>query len=318
MTAALHSSNPILSQSLALTRGQRTAGTWPRLIVEGGVVDQFISDMRIAKYSPATIKSRVEAIERLRLFLADTPLIQATPDELRAYQDSYAHNAPATVDVYTRHVQAFFQWAARRGFVPADPTLGMTRTRVRKGKPHPVSFDDLRVIFAATSGFLRTVYILATFAGLRRGEICRLEARDIYDLRGDTPRALVHGKGGKDRTVPLIEPVAAELRSAPRRGFVVTDAGRPLQPERLSIQSHYHLHGLGFETTLHSMRHTFATESVRITKDLLLVRDLLGHESVATTEIYAESDVTRAHAQLAELGTAARQVLAGRRLHAVN
>lgn len=275
-------------------------------------MDQFITDMRIAKYSPATIQKRVEVLERLRRFLIDNrerELITATPDDLHAYQASYAHHEPATVDIYTRHIIAFYAWAAARGVVIPDPASGLIRTRVPRGKPHPTSFDDLRVILASTRGFLRLVYILAAFVGLRRGEICQLRGAEIYDLHGTTARALVHGKGGKERYVPLIAPVADELKLAPRRGYIVTQRGAPIPPPRLSVISHEHLYGLGFATTLHSMRHTFATEAVRITKDLLLVRDILGHESVATTQIYTESDMSNAHAQLGEFGMLARDLM---------
>jgi len=61
------------------------------------------------------------------------------------------------------------------------------------------------------------------------------------------------------------------------------------------------LHGLGVETTLHSMRHFFGTEAVRLSHDILLVRDILGHASVDTTQIYTKS-LGDAHVQLAGLG----------------
>lgn len=65
------------------------------------------------------------------------------------------------------------------------------------------------------------------------------------------------------------------------------------------------------------VRHYFATYAARITKDPLFVRDLLGHASVATTEIYMASDMEGAHARLAGLTAQAERVLGGRQLYAV-
>jgi integrase/recombinase XerC len=273
---------------------------------------QFELEMRIAKLSPVTIDHRLAAVCRLRDWLPtqDSSLLDATPDDLRAYQARFVHLAPATIDIYSRHIKAFYDWAETRGFLDGpNPASGLIMPRLTRGRPHPTTIDDLRVVFACTTGPLRTAYVLAAFAGLRRGEICRLHRRDI-DLAG-TPTALIHGKGGKERVVPLLPPVVGEIQEAGlARGWVIHRGdGRPYDPERLSIESTTHLHGLGLQTTLHSMRHTFATHAARVTKDPLFVRDLMGHESVATTEIYMDSDLEGAHEKLAGYSAAINEVL---------
>ena len=70
----------------------------------------------------------------------------------------------------------------------------------------------------------------------------------------------------------------------------------------------------GVDTTLHSLRHSFATWAARTTRDPLLVRDLLGHSSVATTEIYMASAATEAQSRLTELSALAGDVLGSARL----
>jgi integrase len=72
---------------------------------------------------------------------------------------------------------------------------------------------------------------------------------------------------------------------------VIRHNGKPYNPERLSVDSHNFLAGIGVETTLHSMRHSFATDVGRATKDPMFVRDILGHDSVATTQIYMDTDL---------------------------
>jgi integrase len=282
---------------------------------------EFIRDLQIAKRSDATIKARVELIERLRGFLAammpPIGLLDAATDDLRAFQATYAHLAPASVNIYSRHLRAFYEWAARRELVETNPAAALVVPRVPRSRPHPTKPDDLRVIFACTRGPLRLAYVLAAFAGLRRGEICRLHARDL-DLSATTNTALVHGKGGHERVVPLLRPVVDELEAqGATRGWVVTRRGKPYDPEQLSIDSHHHLAGLGIGTTLHSMRAAFATHAARVTRDPLFVRDLLGHQSVRTTEIYLESTTHDAHNRLAGVTSFADDMLGGRGLRVV-
>jgi integrase/recombinase XerC len=291
-----------------------------------GILDAFELHMRTAKLRPDTITKRLEVVRRLAAFLEAqksetslspvggappvlpeqicSPLLSAAPDDLAAFQATFAHLAPASVDIYTRHVRAFYRWAVDFGHVAVDPCSRLVDVKVRRGLPHPTSADDLRVIFACTRRPLRTAYVLAAFAGLRCGEVCRLRWEDLT-LAGATPRAFVRGKGGRERIVPLLPPVVDELQQvglALRGPVVVTGAGRPYNPpNRLSIASSKHLTELGVATTLHSLRHYFGTATYRATRDVLLTRDLLGHESVATTEIYMQTSMDGAHERLASL-----------------
>lgn len=280
----------------------------------GGDMEQFIRYMRVLKLADATIQKRIELIERLRTFLGDVSLIDATPAQLEEFQAQFAHLAPASIHVYTRHITAFYRWARRTGLIEYDPAVDLELPRLRKAVPHPTSREEMQAIFACATGRLRTAYILARFAGLRAGEICRMHRHDI-DLDGH-PTAIIHGKGGKERRIPLLPPVVNEV--AYRRGWVVTtDLGAPVLPVRLSLESTEFLRRLGMPTTLHSMRAAFATSAVRTTHDPLLVRDLLGHDSVKTTEIYMDSSLVGAHDRLAALTAEAGQLLQPARLVAV-
>jgi integrase/recombinase XerC len=274
-------------------------------------LDAFVMHMRIANRSPETIGKRLDVLRRFRNHLKDKPLLDATPEDLGDYQASFAHLAPASVSIYSRHLQSFYRWTHQTGRTSTDPSAELTVPHIRKGKPHPIPGDDLRTVFALTRGQLRIPYMLAAFAGLRCAEICRLRTEALI-LVGQSPSARVIGKGRRERDVPLLPPVVAELRAAglPRRGWIATlPNGLPFTPNRLSVESHQHLKELGVESTLHSMRHYFATFVAEVTHDPLLVRDLLGHESVATSEIYMATTVVDAHARLSGLSDAASTLL---------
>lgn len=276
-------------------------------------MDKFIAHMRGRKLSEITIHDRLDVLRRLRDHLGHG-LVEATADELETFQATYSHLRPATVDIYTRHVRAYYYWARRSGYIVTDPAEGLPLPRIPRAVPHPTGFDDLKTILACAPTHLRIAYALAAFAGLRCGEICRLTFRDISRDTG-APIALIHGKGGKDRYVPLLAPVMSEIGVG--RSWVLTSDGRPMRPRLLSVHSTRFLHDLGMTTTLHSMRATFATHTLRITRDPLLIRDLLGHESLKTTQIYTQTDLDDVHGRLAEFAKVADGLLTPRHLAAV-
>jgi integrase/recombinase XerD len=264
--------------------------------------------MRTAQLSPETIKHRMELLWRLSGWLQPVTLLAATSRDLERFQQLFVHLSRATIDIYSRHVVALYRWAVQYEYLPTDPTSRMVKIRVRQGMPHPITSGDLRLVLACSLGALRMAYILAAFAGLRRGEICRLRGEDLH-LDAAQPVAMIDGKGRRERVVPLLPPVVDALRAAgfPRTGYVVPgDGGGPYDLEKLSLESYHFMRSVGVESTLHSCRHYFATEVVKLTKDILLVRDLLGHSSVHTTQIYMNSSIDGAADRLAGLsGTAA-------------
>lgn len=170
---------------------------------DAALLHDFTIDMQIAKYSPVTIKDRVEVVRRFVAYLDGRPLLAATADDLRGHQAQFAHLEPASVNIYSRHLKAFYAWTVRRSLLPRSPAEEILIPNVPRGRPHPASADALRVVFACTTGALRLAYLLAAFAGLRRGEICRLRGSDI-DAGGGLATALIRGQGseGTDGAAP--------------------------------------------------------------------------------------------------------------------
>lgn len=278
--------------------------------IDDPILGRFEAHMRTARLSPVTILKRMELLGRLLVFLGH-PLLEATVDEMLAFQRTFDHLRPASVSIYTRHAQAFFRWAIEWEHIEADPTRRMVKVKVAATVPHPTKPADLRLVFACARGRMRSAYVLAAFAGLRSGEICRARWDDLT-IDAATPTMLIHGKGAKDRIVPLVAPVVEEIRALPlpHRGYLLTqDDGSPMDPLWLSGKSTVFLDSIGVESTLHSMRAAFATAVARSTRDPMFVRDLLGHASVATTQIYIESTWDGAHDKLAEFAEQAADMI---------
>lgn len=130
---------------------------------------------------------------------------------------------------------------------------------------------------------------LAGYAGLRRSEIPQVNTKDLVeDLLGLS--LVVHGKGNKERLVPLTNKLAVDIQiNAGRAGWAFTSqqTGSHINSEWLAkIVKPYLPKGF----TLHSLRHRFATVCYQRTGDIRAVQMLLGHEDLATTQRYIQVD----------------------------
>lgn len=191
----------------------------------------------------------------------------------------------ATRSIYLFHLQTWCRWMCATGFAEHDPAADLPRIRVPKGPPRPVPWPVIGQILDRSKSPYRTYFALASFDGLRCMEIVTLYREDITEQS-----MLVHGKGDKVREVPthpyvwqLVEPLPAGA---------VFHLG-PYEPHvaahKLSMYGSRVLTKLGFRgVTMHRLRHTFATETYRRSRNIRAVQHLLGHASVATTERYTE------------------------------
>ena len=129
---------------------------------------------------------------------------------------------------------------------------------------------------------MRLAVRLASELGLRRGEVAKVRGCDLVrDLHGWS--LIVHGKGGKARTVPVPESIAVEIQGhGPGWLFPGADSGH------VSAEWIGRLVGRALPrgVTMHALRHSFATRAYERTGDLVAVQRVLGHESPQTTLRY--------------------------------
>ncbi|WP_419817020.1 tyrosine-type recombinase/integrase [Glaciibacter flavus] len=125
---------------------------------------------------------------------------------------------------------------------------------------------------------------LAHDAGLRRREIALVHSDDVFeDLHGWSLR--VHGKGNKERDVPLTPRLAFELRALPYGWAFPGAIDGHLSPRRVGELA---VDVLPSPWTIHTLRHSFATRAYGHESDLFVVQELLGHASPATTRVYVQ------------------------------
>ena len=212
--------------------------------------------------------------------------------------------ARATMARRAAALRRYFRWLHRTAVVPVDPSLRLGAPAGAARLPRVLSREDVAQlldgdraapagdpILAAVTRRDDAVLELLYGSGLRVAELCRLDVGDV-DL--ERRLATVWGKGAKQRTVPISRPAAAAVEAwlACRHRLAGAEAGAALTCNRAGRR-------LGERdvrrivdrrspspTHPHALRHTFATHLLDGGADLRVVQELLGHESVASTQVY--------------------------------
>jgi integrase/recombinase XerC len=203
--------------------------------------------------------------------------------------------ARATIARRAAALRCYFSWLLRQGRLGSDPARALRAPSGGGRLPRVLSgaeMSDLLDVDARTAVDRRDVAVLELLyaAGLRVSELCGLDRGDV-DLRGRTVTVL--GKGAKQRRVPIHDAAAAALRAwleggrdemaGPPDAVFVNRRGSRLGPRdvRRILDRR-----AAAPTHPHALRHTYATHLLDGGADLRVVQELLGHASLATTQVY--------------------------------
>lgn len=240
-------------------------------------------------HQPSSIDKRMSLLIRTEMGIGK-PLIEATVVELREWLDAHKLH-PRTIYAYISHWSAFYRWAVLEGHTERDPTMRLTRPKLRLGLPRPIATRDLNhAIEQAPTNEIRAMLYLGGHAGLRCMEIAGLDGPEIMDHRDPPVVVVMHGKGQKQRVVPMGNELIAALSAhgIPRSGPLFRKAdGDRYAAWGISAVIRAHLHDCGIAASAHQLRHAYATAVYRKSGgDLRMTQELLGHASPSTTAIY--------------------------------
>jgi len=256
-----------------------------------------------------------EAVQGIAGGDLDAALVAATLVDLRSWLSAQSEEGAARATIARRAAAArtFYRWATRTGRVTADPSLRLVAPRRRGRLPAvlrqgdaaqlldvaAIAADDEDPIHVRNRAVLELLYA----SGIRVGE---LVAIDIDDLDLTTDMVRVTGKGSKERVVPFGIPARRALRAwlAQRPRLVTSDSGAALFLGRRGRrvdprQVREVVHGLvahvrdAPDVGPHGLRHSAATHLLEGGADLRVVQELLGHASLATTQLYTHVSVDR-------------------------
>lgn len=294
----------------------------------GMEIDSFLEYLQdVKRYSPHTLAAYAKDLNQFVEFCEKIELIgewkEVTPKMVRRFEaglmtgglefgeGEHARRPKAmTARAVCRKlssIRSLFGYLMREGIVEDDPVELVLPPKIGKKLPVFVPTDEMDELLKKKFNpndfsMLRDFMILevAYCTGMRRAELVGLKVEDA-DMSGKVFR--ITGKGNKQRLVPMLEEMQGDMelylkkREAivNRRGrhssFFITDAGAPANEQY--IYRHVkkcldHVHALSKRST-HVLRHSFATALLNNEANIEAIRKLLGHSSLAATQVYTHN-----------------------------
>jgi integrase/recombinase XerC len=211
--------------------------------------------------------------------------------------------------------RGFFRWLAQHTALAANPVEGVRAPKRARALPKALSVDDaVHLVAPPAHGPAhpepaelcnRAMFELLYSSGLRVSELAGLDLDYAKEAAGWIDRAAqeveVTGKGNKKRRVPVGAPALAAVdawlavRPAPSDGsnaLFVSARGTRISPRvvQLRLKAHALRAGTAVDVHPHVLRHSFASHLLQSSGDLRAVQDMLGHASIASTQVYTKLD----------------------------
>ena len=262
--------------------------------------------------SPNTRQAYSSDVEKLLDFLAEEgiDLLQTTLDDLHRFAASLYDVGISSTSIarILCGVRSFFGYLLLEGYIDADPTELLESPKKPEHLPEVLSLDEVDALEAVIDQSLpegrrdHAMLEVLYSCGLRVSELCSLKLSDLF-LEEGFLRVL--GKGSKQRLVPMSPKAIRELNSwlAERSDidirpgeedyvFVSHRRGRHLSRITVfhNLQCYAAQAGITKHISPHTLRHTFATHLLEGGANLRAIQCMLGHESIATTQLYTHLD----------------------------
>ena len=216
--------------------------------------------------------------------------------------------SPKSIRRKLSSLRTFYKFVKMTGRRETNPASEVPSPKIGKSLPKALSERDVgKLLHASLAGRdetlrLRDRALLEVLygSGIRRSEVVGLNLEDV-DLERRQMR-VIGGKGNKDRTVLLTHAAADAMRRylahRPRSAdpaFFLSRLGRRISDSSLYkiFRLFVAISGIDHSATPHTLRHSFATHLYENGADLLMIKELLGHESLATTQVYTKVSVQR-------------------------
>lgn len=284
------------------------------------LIERYLSDLHAQGKSPATIRAYGSDARGLHRYLGHLGLTlpQLGRPEMRGYLRYLRdHYEPGTVHRKIHGARGFLRWCVEEGVLPEDPSRGLALGRLPDKDPVVVTDEEVEKVLEAARRDLPAFAALSLLAytGARRAELLGALWGDV-DWERRTLR--LRGKGGHNRTVPLIAPVMEVLLALRGREWTKADDpilvnrhGGPLGRDGLRkiVDRYAREAGIARHLTPHAFRHGVATRLAQQGVDPFTIASLLGHRDLATTQRYVHPGLPQRRDALEAL--ALRETAAG-------
>ncbi|MFX0116045.1 MAG: site-specific tyrosine recombinase/integron integrase [Candidatus Hodarchaeota archaeon] len=262
-------------------------------------IEDFLTFLDVEKnYSGETIKEYKYDLEMLDRFIPAKPLMSYTTMEIRRFLQHLKRDRRYAAPSLHRKIcstRSFFKFLRQQNYITDNPAEVIESPKISRSLPKTLAIEDVsRLLTAAKTPRNRLVIILLYSTGVRVSELRNLSIGDI-DFEQDLVH-VVRGKGGKDRKVPLAPHVRSMLQD-----FISTlESKGPNTPlfrnrggGRLTVRSIQRIiqkakknASISKKVTPHALRHAFATHLCDNNVNIRVIQELLGHSSLATTQLY--------------------------------
>ena len=301
------------------------------------MIDRYIAYLRdVRRYSPRTQELYADALHRFAEWCGmEMDLIPSRIREYEG-QLIEEGMKPRTVHLHMSALSGYCAFLMKEGVLTANPVRGVKRPKMEKRLPeyftegalegyleqseHGASEDELSLLEGLEPGsklakelynrrLRRLIVSILYGCGIRRAELIGLK-RESVDLGRQTLR--VKGKGDKMREIPLIPSLIQEIslylhaasfmlgEKPAEAPLLTTEKGRPLYPEFVDRAVKTELQGqegITGRKSPHVLRHSLATALLNGGTDLNAIKQMLGHSSLAATQVYTHNSVERLKAQ---------------------
>lgn len=280
----------------------------------GDTVADFIREYRQEK-SPQTVTDFLYAWKRLQPLFGKLHYHQLTPDHIIDYREKRLADTwtpcphakdPAAIKQHTRpiskrtitkelsYLSSLVKWAVKKGYCTTLSWRieGFPKKQVKPKAPIVLDGGEFEAILDQMREPQRTMIILMHDAGLRKSE-CYPLTREQVDLRNNI--ITVIGKGNKERKIPIIgERLTTAITTACEKTktgplFVSPFTEKPFVDIRASFQRAASRAGVSKRVYNHLFRHCFGTDMARSGVHPTAMKDILGHETFATTDMYVHN-----------------------------
>lgn len=282
---------------------------WRRALesYEGELVSRHVS--------PHTMRAYRSDIEELATWATTMGLSEPSAvgyRQLRSFAAMLGQRGlePSSVGRKLAAVRGLFDHLMRHGELPANPADLLANPKSASRLPRVLDRDEMRSLLDAMPASTplesrdRAMLELAYSCGLRCSEIVGLDL-DSVEFESETLR--VHGKGAKERVVPIGEPAQRAVRHYLDRArpalldersepaLLLSKRGRRLSPSDVTrrLRKRVQAAEIGGRVSPHALRHSFATHMLEGGADLRAIQELLGHSSLSTTQIYTRVEPSR-------------------------
>ncbi|HEX6333634.1 MAG TPA: tyrosine-type recombinase/integrase [Flavisolibacter sp.] len=278
-------------------------------------IQSFISYLKFEKrYSVHTVTSYETDLLHFFRYIndqyGDTPVPDLSHIYIRSWLASLKDEGLRSKSINRKisTLKSFFRYQIRMGVVKQSPMTKIIAPKNEKRLPHYVADRDMETLFRHVEfpddwqgRTDRLLMVILYSTGMRLSELIQLKESQVNPA-GRTIKVL--GKGNKERILPIAPEVMRDIESylaGKREAFpgteslLVNASGRPLAPRAVytSVRKYLSLVTTIEKKSPHVLRHTFATHLTNNGADLNAVKDLLGHSSLAATQVYTHNTIEK-------------------------